>query len=176
MNTVCDRRVTAQCVCACIRTGLWASDWVWGGPCRHRAPGIGSSQRSYWTTLWSPHSSWYTPTPDQETFPRHSTKRETERDRERERASAREKIKQLIVECGPSYIWLIQQCNNILWLNLTVDEHLEDLFVLGRQITDVSACDVYIEFKQAFIRWNTIFYVKTKCKDRHFVILDSITL
>lgn len=59
-------------------------------------------------------------------------------------------VKQILDDCGLSYLWLTQKCNNTNWLKLTVEQRLKDQFTQKWQseLRYMTSCDIYVEFKQ----------------------------
>ncbi len=61
-------------------------------------------------------------------------------------------VKQILDDCGLSYLWLSHECGNTDWLRLTVERMLKDQFVQNwrNELNGMTSCDVYVEFKQEF--------------------------
>ncbi|XP_030230039.1 uncharacterized protein LOC115556816 [Gadus morhua] len=75
-------------------------------------------------------------------------------------------VKQILDDCGLSYIWIKQQYNNINWLKKIVEQRLKDPFIQRWQseLTSMTSCDTYIEFKQEFKLEKYLMYEKQKSR------------
>ena len=60
-------------------------------------------------------------------------------------------VKQILDNCGLSYIWLSQECNTN-WLKLAVEQSMKDQFLQKwkSELSKMTSCDIYIECKQEF--------------------------
>ena len=61
-------------------------------------------------------------------------------------------VRQTLDECGLSYIWLDQRCENIKGLKLLVEQRLKDQFLQKwhSELQGMTSCDFYREIKQVF--------------------------
>ena len=75
-------------------------------------------------------------------------------------------VKQILDDCGLSYIWITQKYNNINWLKKIVEQKLKDQFIQRWQseLTSMTSCDTYIEFKQEFKLEKYLMYENQKSR------------
>ena len=61
-------------------------------------------------------------------------------------------IRQTLDQCGLSYIWLDQRCENIKGLKALVEQRLNDQFLQNwhSELQGMTSCDFYREIKQVF--------------------------
>ena len=61
-------------------------------------------------------------------------------------------VKQILDDCGLSYIWLTQKFSNTDWLKRTVEQRLKDQFLQKwrSELHSMTSCDIYVVFKQEF--------------------------
>ena len=59
-------------------------------------------------------------------------------------------VRQTLDECGLSYIWLEQQCDNIKWLKMKVEQSLKDQFLQRwhTELQSMTSCDFYCTIKE----------------------------
>ena len=61
-------------------------------------------------------------------------------------------VQQILDDCGLSYIWLEQKCDNVIWLKMAVEQRLKDQFLQTwhYELQNMTSCDLYCEFKKDF--------------------------